>query len=107
MFTLPFIFAMNMATMPFHMVQTIGIQIQSSITETKHAVNQSRFSLINVKRYDMPGQKSVLVVATKCPAEVVGVSTPTTKIFHNLVDGGMSCINKTQILPVELRQVCA
>lgn len=107
MFTLPFIFVMNVVTIPFHMVQTIASQNQTSIEETKSAVNQPRFSLVNVKRYNIPGQKSILVVATKCPTEVVGIATPTTKIFHSLVDSGMSCINNTQILPVELRQVCS
>lgn len=107
MFTLPFIFVMNVVTIPFHMIQTIASQPQTSIAETKSVVNQPIFSLVNVKRYNIPGQKSILVVATKCPSEFVNISTPTTKIFHSLVDSGMSCINSTQILPVELRQVCS
>jgi hypothetical protein len=98
---------MNVVTMPFQMVQTIAVQSQQIVTETKSVVNQSSFSLIKVKRYDIPGQKSLVVVATKCPTELIGVNTPSTKIFHSLIDNGMSCINRTQILPMELRQACS
>jgi len=96
MFSIPLIFVINMMAIPMQMIQPV-------IAQTPLANN----FVLKVKKYDVPGEKSIVIVSTKCPTEYVGIPTPSSKAFHYLVDSGMSCINKTQILPIELRQACS
>lgn len=47
-------------------------------------------------------------VSTKCPTELVGIQTPSSKMYHQMVDIGLYCINLgTPIHKAEFKQVCA
>ena len=103
MFTLPFIFVVNMMMMPVTILQTATIKENVTVEQnekTDHSI------IPKIKKYDFPGQRSLVTVSTKCPTELVGVSTPSSLVFHEMIDGGMQMINRTQVLPIELQQVC-
>lgn len=60
---------------------------------------------------DNPSQKVVesrtYTVSTKCPSEIVGIQTPTSKIYHSMLNLGLSCINVgSPIHKLEFKQVC-
>jgi hypothetical protein len=62
--------------------------------------------LPSIKKVYPTGEKPLVVVSFKCPTEVLGVTPPTIKLLHNLVDLGMEAINKTELLSFNLQQVC-
>lgn len=62
--------------------------------------------LPSIKKVYPTGEKPLVVVSFKCPTEVLGVTPPTIKLLHNLVDMGMDGINKTDLLSFNLQQVC-
>lgn len=62
--------------------------------------------LPSIKKVYPTGEKPLVVVSFKCPTEVLGVTPPTIKLLHNLVDLGMEGINKTDLLSFNLQQVC-
>lgn len=62
--------------------------------------------LPRVKTVYPTGEKPLVVVTFKCPTELVGIDTPSTVILHKVVNGGMSLINKTDLLAFNMQQVC-
>lgn len=62
--------------------------------------------LPSIKKVYPTGEKPLVVVSFKCPTEVLGVTPPTIKLLHNLVDLGMDGLNKTDLLSFNLQQVC-
>ena len=53
------------------------------------------------------GEKPLVVVNFKCPAELTGVQLPPMKALHGLVNLGMDAVNKTDLLSYNLQQVCS
>jgi hypothetical protein len=48
------------------------------------------------------------LVSAKCPPELVGIQTPSTKAAHAFLDVGLSCLNAGSFLhKAEFKQVCA
>lgn len=62
--------------------------------------------LPSIKKVYPTGEKPLVVVSFKCPTEALGVTPPTIKLLHNLVDLGMEGINKSDLLSFNLQQVC-
>ncbi len=62
--------------------------------------------LPSIKKVYPTGEKPLVVVSFKCPTEVLGVTPPTIKLLHGLVDLGMEGINKSDLLSFNLQQVC-
>ena len=52
------------------------------------------------------GEKPLVVLTFKCPAEMVGLNTPIMKGLHGAVNAGMDAINYTNLLSFNLQQVC-
>ena len=52
------------------------------------------------------GEKPLVVVTFKCPTELIGITPIPTKILHEVVNGGMSVVNATNLLSFNLQQVC-
>jgi hypothetical protein len=62
--------------------------------------------LPQIKTVYPTGEKPLVVVALKCPTELVGVSTPSSAMLHTVVSAGMNAINSTKLLSFNLQQVC-
>lgn len=62
--------------------------------------------LPSIKKVYPTGEKPLVVVSFKCPTEALGVTPPTIRLLHNLVDLGMDGLNKTDLLSFNLQQVC-
>jgi hypothetical protein len=60
-----------------------------------------------VKTVYPTGEKPMVVITFKCPTELIGITPIPTKILHDVVDGGFSLLNKTNLLDFNLQQVCA
>jgi len=102
MFTIPFVIMMNFVVIPQQVLYSVATPIVDVVKNT-----QPKSLLPKIKTYkSISGAKPVTVVSLKCPTESIGISTPTSKLFHQFIDTGMSCINNTNLLPVELQQVC-
>jgi hypothetical protein len=62
--------------------------------------------LPRIKTVYPTGDKPLVVVTFKCPTELIGVDTPSSLILHNVVNGGMNVINRSNLLSFNLQQVC-
>lgn len=62
--------------------------------------------LPSIRKVYPTGEKPLVVVSFKCPTEVIGVTPPTIRLLHNLVDMGMEGLNRTDLLSFNLQQVC-
>jgi hypothetical protein len=62
--------------------------------------------LPTIKTVYPTGEKPLKVLTFKCPTELVGVSPPTTKLLHEAVNFAFDGINKTNLLPFNMQQVC-
>ena len=62
--------------------------------------------LPTIKTVYPTGEKPLKVLTFKCPTELVGVSPPTTKLLHEAVNLAFDGINKTNLLPFNMQQVC-
>lgn len=113
MFTMPFIIMMNFVAIPQQIYHTIAIPVVPvvsvvSVNKTVQAKESTKSIIPKIKTYkSVNGAKPITIVSLNCPTELVGISTPSSKIFHQLIDSGMSCINVTSLLPVELQQACS
>ena len=48
------------------------------------------------------------LVSAKCPPELLGIQTPSTKAAHAFLDVGLSCLNAGSFIhKAEFKQVCA
>lgn len=65
-----------------------------------------RSILPSIRKVYPTGEKPLVVVSFKCPTEMIGVTPPTIKLLHDLVDMGMEGINRTDLLSFNLQQVC-
>ena len=52
------------------------------------------------------GEKPLVVVSFKCPTEIIGIDTPSTKLLHSALNGGMDLLNKSDLLSFNMQQVC-
>lgn len=52
------------------------------------------------------GEKPLVVVSFKCPTELIGIDTPSTKLLHMGIEGGMDLVNKTNLLSFNMQSVC-
>ena len=52
------------------------------------------------------GEKPLVVVSFKCPTELIGIDTPSTKLLHMGIEGGMDLVNKTNMLSFNMQSVC-
>jgi hypothetical protein len=62
--------------------------------------------LPRIKKVYPTGEKPLVVLTFKCPTELVGVSTPPIKLLRSGIDLAMEGINRTDVLPFNLQQVC-
>ncbi|HNH88937.1 MAG TPA: hypothetical protein PLX46_05915 [Thiobacillaceae bacterium] len=62
--------------------------------------------LPTIKTVYPTGEKPLKVLTFKCPTELVGISPPTTKLLHDAVNFAFDGINKTDLLPFNMQQVC-
>lgn len=65
-----------------------------------------RSILPTIKKVYPTGEKPLVVISFKCPTELVGVTPPTIKILHDVVDLGMEGLNRSDLLSFNLQQVC-
>jgi len=65
------------------------------------------FSILpKIKTVYPTGEKPLKVLTFKCPTELVGISTPPIKLMHEGVNLVFDGLNKTDLLPFDLQQVC-
>jgi len=69
-------------------------------------LDSGRSILPTVKKVYPTGEKPLVVVSFKCPTEVIGVTPPTIKLLHDVVDMGMEGLNRSELLSFNLQQVC-
>lgn len=62
--------------------------------------------LPTVKTVYPTGEKPLKVLTFKCPTELIGVTPLPTKALHELVNVAMDGINRTDLLPFNMQQVC-
>ncbi len=62
--------------------------------------------LPQIKTVYPTGEKPLVVVALKCPTELVGIDTPASAMMHTVVQAGMNLVNSTNLLSFNLQQVC-
>ena len=62
--------------------------------------------LPSIQKVYPTGEKPLVVVSFKCPTELVGVTPPTIRPLHELVNLGMDGINRSDLLSFNLQQVC-
>lgn len=62
--------------------------------------------LPTIHKYERPGEKTLIVITAKCPVELLGVKTPSTTMFHAVIDVGINFINNLPSSTVEIQQVC-
>lgn len=62
--------------------------------------------LPSIKTVYPTGEKPLVVLTLKCPTELVGIATPSTMILHEVINGGMGLINRTNLLSFNMEQVC-
>lgn len=56
--------------------------------------------------YKKENTKDLVTVSFKCPTESVGISTPSTKCIHSAVDNILYVMNNSNVLPIDVVQVC-
>lgn len=62
--------------------------------------------LPTIKKVYPTGEKPLVILSFKCPTEMLGVTPPPMKALHELINLGFDGINKTNLLSVNLQQVC-
>ncbi|KAF0100762.1 MAG: hypothetical protein FD187_1682 [bacterium] len=62
--------------------------------------------LPTIKTVYPTGEKPLKVLTFKCPTELVGVTPPPTAALHEAVNLAFDGINKTNLLPFNMQQVC-
>jgi hypothetical protein len=62
--------------------------------------------LPTVKTVYPTGEKPLKVLTFKCPTELIGVTPLPTKALHELVNVAMDGINRADLLPFNMQQVC-
>lgn len=62
--------------------------------------------LPTIKTVYPTGEKPLKVLTFKCPTELVGVTPPPTAALHEIVNLAFDGINKTNLLPFNMQQVC-
>ncbi len=62
--------------------------------------------LPTIKTVYPTGEKPLKVLTFKCPTELVGVTPPPTAALHQAVSLAFDGINKTNLLPFNMQQVC-
>lgn len=62
--------------------------------------------LPTIKTVYPTGEKPLKVLTFKCPTELVGVTPPPTAALHQAVTLAFDGINKTNLLPFNMQQVC-
>ena len=56
--------------------------------------------------YERLNEKPLVTVSFKCPTEHIGISTPSTVCLRNSIDNVFTILNKSNLLSVEIVQVC-
>lgn len=62
--------------------------------------------LPTIKTVYPTGEKPLKVLTFKCPTELIGVTPLPTKALHELVNVAMDGINRADLLPFNMQQVC-
>ena len=62
--------------------------------------------LPRIKTVYPTGEKPLKVLTFKCPTELVGITPLPTKALHELVNVAMDGVNRTDLLPFNMQQVC-
>lgn len=62
--------------------------------------------LPTVKTVYPTGEKPLKVLTFKCPTELIGITPLPTKALHGLVNVAMDGINRADLLPFNMQQVC-
>jgi hypothetical protein len=62
--------------------------------------------LPKIKTVYPTGDKPLVVLTFKCPTEIIGITTPPIKLLRSGVDLAMEGLNRSNLLPVNLQQVC-
>jgi hypothetical protein len=62
--------------------------------------------LPKIKTVYPTGEKPLKVITFKCPTELIGVTPPPVKILHEGVNLAMDGLNRSDLLPFNLQQVC-
>jgi hypothetical protein len=65
------------------------------------------FSILpKIKTVYPTGEKPLKVLTFKCPTELVGITTPPIKLLRGGVDLVMEGLNRSDLLPFNMQQVC-
>lgn len=67
---------------------------------------ESMSILPKIKTVYPTGEKPLKVLTFKCPTELVGITTPPIKLLRGGVDLVMEGLNRSDLLPFDLQQVC-
>lgn len=62
--------------------------------------------LPRIKTVHPTGEKPLVVLTFKCPTEAIGITTPPIKALRELVNLSMEGVNRTNLLPFNMQQVC-
>jgi len=61
-----------------------------------------------VRIYNMPDEKSKVVLSLKCPTEAIAdISTPSSKILHHCIAQGFTALNYANFAPFTFEQACS
>jgi hypothetical protein len=62
--------------------------------------------LPTIKKVYPTGEKPLVVLSFKCPTELVGITPPPIMLLREVMDLSMEGLNKVDLLPFHLQQVC-
>lgn len=63
--------------------------------------------LPDIRKVYPTGEKPLMILSFRCPAELVGIAPPPIKLLHGAIDLGMQQLNRTDLLSFNLQQVCS
>lgn len=63
--------------------------------------------LPTIKKVYPTGEKPLVIFNFKCPTELLGVSPPPMQALHELINFGLDGVNRSNLLPFNMQQVCS
>ena len=91
-------------------IDTPNIPDRKIITQTELKNNRKEqkdlndLRILSIKNSEI--RRDIKIISFKCPTELVNIETPSSKLFHGVINNGFEIINGTKILPFDLIQVC-
>lgn len=78
------------------------------VDATEHTPTNKLSAFIpKIQTYSIPGERSKVIVAFKCPSEAIDIETPVSKAIHQATDLGFSMVNYAKFVPFTLEQACS